>query len=82
MIPPTDLQAAFDGVLEAGQVCAVPRGTRHHPVADAECAIVPIEAATPEHTGGALTPRMRSIPEQLAAPRRWNGSAYGARRRH
>ena len=64
------LRIQFEGGSEAvigpGQVCIVPRGTLHNPVADEECWIMLIETVTTLHTGGVATARTRSIDEQLA----------------
>jgi hypothetical protein len=43
----------------------VPRGVRHNPIAAEECWVVLIETMTTQHTGGVVTPRTRSIAEQL-----------------
>lgn len=56
-----------DGVLQLGpgQFAVVPRGVRHNPVAAEECWVVLIETITTKHTGEVVTPRTRSIDEQL-----------------
>ncbi len=51
--------------LEPGEFCVVPRGVRHNPRADEECAIMLIETVTTLHTGDVLTARTRTIEEQL-----------------
>ncbi len=51
--------------LGPGQFAVVPRGVRHNPVAAEECWIVLIETVTTEHTGDVVTPRTRSISDQL-----------------
>ena len=64
------LRIQFEGGSEAvigpGQVCIVPGGTLHNPVADEECWIMLVETVTTLHTGGVATARTRSIDEQLA----------------
>lgn len=66
------LRIQFEGgvetVVEEGQFCVVPRGTMHNPVADEECAIVLIETVTTRHTGDVVSPRTRSIDDQVGAP--------------
>jgi mannose-6-phosphate isomerase-like protein (cupin superfamily) len=56
-----------DGDVEIGpgQFTVVPRGVRHNPVAEEECWIVLIETVTTQHTGDVITPRTRSIDDQL-----------------
>lgn len=54
-----------DVEIGPGQFTVVPRGVRHNPVADEECWIVLIEPVTTEHTGDVVTPRTRSISDQL-----------------
>ena len=49
-----------------GQFTVVPRGVRHNPVADEECWMVLIETVTTQHTGDVVTPRTRSISDQLS----------------
>jgi mannose-6-phosphate isomerase-like protein (cupin superfamily) len=51
--------------LRPGQLVVVPRGVRHNPIAAEECWVVLIETMTTQHTGGVVTPRTRSIAEQL-----------------
>ena len=51
--------------LGPGQFVVVPRGVRHNPVAAQECWVVLIETVTTQHTGDVMTPRTRSIAEQL-----------------
>lgn len=53
-------------VLEAGEFAVVPKGVLHNPVAVEECWIVLIETVTTLHTGDAVTPRTKSIADQLA----------------
>lgn len=56
-----------DGEVQVGpgQFVVMPRGVRHNPVADEECWVVLIETITTKHTGDVVTPRTRSIEEQL-----------------
>lgn len=54
-----------DAVLGPGDLCVVPRGVRHNPVAEEECWIILIETVTTRHTGAVETPRTRSIEQQL-----------------
>lgn len=58
-----------DGEVELGpgQFVVVPRGVRHNPVAAEEVWVVLIETVTTQHTGDVVTPRTRSISEQLTA---------------
>ncbi len=51
--------------LGPGEFCVVPRGVRHNPRAEEECAILLIETVTTLHTGDVVTERTRSIEEQL-----------------
>lgn len=51
--------------LGPGDVYVVPRGERHNPVAAEECGIALFEPVTTTHTGEVVTPRTRSIEEQL-----------------
>lgn len=53
-------------VLKAGEVCVVPRGVMHNPVADEECWIVLVETVTTKHTGDVVTPLTKTIEEQLS----------------
>src|SRR6185312_6705833 len=50
---------------DEGELFVVPRGTRHNPVAEAECLILLIERKSTLHTGSEATARTRSIAEQL-----------------
>ncbi len=43
----------------------VPKGVRHHPVADEECHLMLIERKTTLHTGAVVTGRTRSLAEQI-----------------
>jgi len=51
--------------LEAGELFVVPKGVRHHPVADEECLVLLVERTTTRHTGDATTEQTRSLEEQL-----------------
>ena len=60
--------------LGAGDFHVVPRGTMHNPVCDEECLIALIETVTTKHTGDTVTPKTKSIDEQLGGV---DGSASG-----
>ena len=51
--------------LTEGQLCVVPKGVRHNPVAEEECLLLLIERKTTQHTGNVVTVKTRSIEEQL-----------------
>lgn len=51
--------------LGPGQFVVVPKGVRHNPVAEEECWIMLIETVSTQHTGEVVTPRTRSIADQL-----------------
>lgn len=51
--------------LGPGEFCVVPKGVRHNPRAEEECAILLIETVTTRHTGDVVTERTRTIEEQL-----------------
>jgi len=51
--------------LREGDAFVVPKGVRHHPVADSECHVMLIERKTTLHTGSEITDKTRSIAEQL-----------------
>jgi len=55
-----------DVLLHAGNVCVIPRGTLHNPIAAEECWIMLIETVTTQHTGDTISDRTRSIEDQLA----------------
>ena len=63
------LRIQFEGgretLLGEGDVCVVPKGVLHNPVADHECWIVLIETVTTRHTGDVVTPLTKSIDSQL-----------------
>jgi quercetin dioxygenase-like cupin family protein len=52
--------------LGPGELCVVPRGVRHNPVAAEECWIMLIETVTTRHTGDVETPLSKTIAQQLA----------------
>ena len=51
--------------LGEGDAFVVPKGVRHHPVADDECHVMLIERKSTLHTGNEVTDKTRSIAEQL-----------------
>ena len=51
--------------LREGDAFVVPKGVRHHPVADDECHVMLIERKSTLHTGNEVTDKTRSIAEQL-----------------
>lgn len=51
--------------LDEGDVYVVPKGTRHNPIADAECHVMLIERKSTLHTGDVVNERTRSLAEQL-----------------
>ena len=52
-------------VLGPGDICVVPKGVRHNPLADEECLVMLIERKSTLHTGSVVTDKTRSIDEQL-----------------
>ena len=52
-------------VLEAGDAFVVPKGVRHHPVAEQECLLMLIERKSTKHTGEEVTAHTRSLADQL-----------------
>lgn len=52
--------------LAPGQFVVVPRGVRHNPVAEDECWIMLVETVSTKHTGDVVSPRTRSIEDQLS----------------
>jgi mannose-6-phosphate isomerase-like protein (cupin superfamily) len=52
-------------VLEEGNAFVVPKGVRHHPIAEHECHVMLIERKTTLHTGTVVTDKTRSLAEQL-----------------
>ena len=51
--------------LGEGEMCVVPKGVRHNPVAEQECQIMLVERKSTLHTGTVTTERTRSLAEQL-----------------
>ncbi|MBX7218562.1 MAG: cupin domain-containing protein [Blastocatellia bacterium] len=51
--------------LKEGELFVVPKGVRHHPVAEEECHILLIERKSTLHTGDVVTEKTRSLAEQL-----------------
>ena len=51
--------------LAQGDMFVVPKGVRHNPVAEQECLIMLIERKSTLHTGDTVTPKTRSLAEQL-----------------
>src|SRR5690242_295996 len=56
-----------DGPVELGegQLCVVPKGVRHSPLAEDECHILLIERKSTLHTGDVASERAHSIADQL-----------------
>ena len=52
-------------VLREGEAFVVPKGVRHHPIAEQECHVMLIERKTTLHTGTEITEKTRSLAEQL-----------------
>lgn len=57
-----------DGVIDLreGDLCIVPKGIRHRPIAAKECHILLVERKSTLHTGGTHSSMTRSVAEQLA----------------
>lgn len=53
-------------VLGPGEMTVVPRGVRHNPLAATPTLIALFEPMATAHTGEVVTPRTRSLAEQLA----------------
>jgi mannose-6-phosphate isomerase-like protein (cupin superfamily) len=51
--------------LSEGEMFVMPKGVRHHPVADEECQILLIERKSTLHTGDVVTEQTRTVGEQL-----------------
>lgn len=51
--------------LAEGQAYVVPKGVRHNPVAHEECLVMLVERKSTLHTGSVMTPRTRTLDEQL-----------------
>jgi mannose-6-phosphate isomerase-like protein (cupin superfamily) len=52
-------------ILNPGELCVVPKGVLHNPVAREECGIILIESITTKHTGDVSTPYTKTIEKQL-----------------
>lgn len=52
--------------LKKGDLYVVPRGMRHHPVAQEECLVMLVERKSTQHTGAVRSGRTRDITEQLS----------------
>ncbi|MCH1439616.1 MAG: cupin domain-containing protein [Rubripirellula sp.] len=50
--------------LKCGELFVVPKGTRHHPVAEEVCLIMLFEPKSTEHMGGVVNDNTRTIAEQ------------------
>jgi mannose-6-phosphate isomerase-like protein (cupin superfamily) len=51
--------------LAEGELCVVPKGTRHNPVAEEECHVLLIERKATLHSGDTVNEKTRSLAEQL-----------------
>ncbi len=51
--------------LRPGELFVVPRGVRHHPIAQEECLVMLFERKATAHTGDTTTKQTRSIVAQL-----------------
>jgi aspartate racemase len=51
--------------LREGEMCVVPKGVRHNPVAEQECQLMLVERRSTLHTGTTPTARTRSLADQL-----------------
>lgn len=51
--------------LQKGELCVVPKGVRHNPVAESECHVMLVERKSTAHTGDMVSDRTRSIADQL-----------------
>ncbi len=51
--------------LRPGELFVVPRGRRHHPIADQECLLMLFERKATVHTGGEVTEQTKSLADQL-----------------
>ncbi|MCH2155271.1 MAG: cupin domain-containing protein [Opitutales bacterium] len=56
-----------DSVVELGpgEMCVIPKGVMHNPIAEEECSILLIEKKSTQHTGDLTTAVTRSVEEQL-----------------
>lgn len=55
-----------DGVvnLGKGEMCVIPKGVMHNPIAECECQLLLIERKSTRHTGDVVTDKTRSLDEQ------------------
>lgn len=51
--------------LDAGEMFVVPKGVRHHPVAENETLLLLVERKSTKHTGDEITEQTRTLAEQL-----------------
>lgn len=51
--------------LSEGEMFVVPRNVRHNPVAEQECHVLLMERKSTQHTGDVVTPKTRSLAEQM-----------------
>jgi len=51
--------------LREGEAYVVPRGVRHHPIANEECLVMLVEKQSTLHTGSEVTAHTRSLADQL-----------------
>lgn len=50
--------------LRKGEMCVIPNGVRHNPVAEHECQLLLIERKSTRHTGDVVMEKTRSLDEQ------------------
>ena len=51
--------------VEEGEMIVVPKGVEHKPFAEQECAVMVIESAKTQHTGGVDDPRRKDVHERI-----------------
>lgn len=51
--------------LREGEMCVIPKGVMHNPVADEECELMLIERRSTLHTGDVIMEKTRTLDEQL-----------------
>lgn len=51
--------------LDEGEMFIVPKGVRHHPVAEQECQVMLVERKSTLHTGSTVSDKTRSLADQL-----------------
>jgi len=51
--------------LAAGELCVIPAGTRHRPIAPGECHVLVFEKQSTAHTGGESSDLTRGLEDQL-----------------